>query len=74
MALNDEQLTLLKRNGYYIGGNVARTAHVMVAGKILYLGKFESYLDAQNAVKAIKSNAEQFVEALRSCGPAMMRG
>ncbi|WZL04211.1 hypothetical protein VKUWNCZY_CDS0071 [Escherichia phage KS_A8] len=55
MVLYEFGQTKLREQGWFIGHYMHyRTAYIMVAGAIVYLGHYESYLDAEKAINKTK--------------------
>ena len=51
MILSEVGQNKLREQGWFIGHYMHyRTAYIMIAGTIVYLGNYESYLDAEKAI------------------------
>lgn len=56
MVLYEFGQTKLREQGWFIGHYMHyRTAYIMVAGTIVYLGHYESYLDAEKPLTRLRN-------------------
>lgn len=57
MILSEVGQNKLREKGWFIGHYMHyRTAYIMIAGTIVYLGHYESYLDAEKAITQTKQH------------------
>lgn len=68
MDLNAAEYNKLESQGWFIGHyKHGRSAYIMIAGEVAFLGNYETYLDAEKAINSARDVAKNIAKTLQTC-------